>query len=216
VGNLDCTFCLDCVKACPHDNIGLLAVAPGGALVHRRRGSSVGRLADRLDLAALALVVVLAAFAVAGVMVSGIEATRLVRDGLLVASGLLVAGAFAVGRALFCRLSLALVPLGLGMWAAHLSFHLVTGWRAVWPAAQRALGLGPPEWSMACSGLAPDGLVGFELLLLDAGLLLSLYLGRRIARTRAPYFPFAAFAVALWAAGALILLQPMQMRGMLP
>ena len=23
-GNLDCTFCLDCVKACPHDNVALL------------------------------------------------------------------------------------------------------------------------------------------------------------------------------------------------
>ena len=23
-GNLDCTFCLDCVRACPHDNIGLM------------------------------------------------------------------------------------------------------------------------------------------------------------------------------------------------
>ncbi len=28
-GNLDCTFCLDCVHACPHDNVGILAVAPG-------------------------------------------------------------------------------------------------------------------------------------------------------------------------------------------
>ena len=27
--NLDCTFCLDCVKACPHENVGLLAVIAG-------------------------------------------------------------------------------------------------------------------------------------------------------------------------------------------
>jgi Polyferredoxin len=27
-GNMDCTFCLDCIKACPHDNVGILAVAP--------------------------------------------------------------------------------------------------------------------------------------------------------------------------------------------
>ena len=25
VGNMDCTFCLDCVHACPHDNIGILS-----------------------------------------------------------------------------------------------------------------------------------------------------------------------------------------------
>lgn len=30
--NLDCTFCLDCVRACPHDNIGLMARAPAAEL----------------------------------------------------------------------------------------------------------------------------------------------------------------------------------------
>jgi polyferredoxin len=25
-GNMDCTFCLDCIKACPHDNVGIIAV----------------------------------------------------------------------------------------------------------------------------------------------------------------------------------------------
>jgi cytochrome c oxidase assembly factor CtaG/ferredoxin len=215
VGSLDCTFCLDCVKACPHDNIGLLPVAPAHSLIHDRPGAALGRLSRRLDVAVLALVVVLGAFAVAAVMVSARDATRLVLVGLLAASASLVAGAVALGRARFCRLSLALVPLGLGMWAAHLSFHLVTGWRALWPVVQRILGVGQPEWSLACAGVAPDGLITFELLLLDAGLLLSLYVGWRIARTLPRYLPFAAFAVALWAAGVLILLQPMQMRGML-
>ena len=28
-GNMDCTFCLDCIKACPHENVGILAVRPG-------------------------------------------------------------------------------------------------------------------------------------------------------------------------------------------
>ncbi len=28
VGNLDCTFCLDCVHACPHDNVGITARLP--------------------------------------------------------------------------------------------------------------------------------------------------------------------------------------------
>jgi hypothetical protein len=52
-------------------------------------------------------------------------------------------------------------------------------------------------------------------LLLDAGLLFSLYLGWKIARSLPRYLPFATFAAALWAAGVWILLQPMQMRGML-
>ncbi len=30
--NLDCTLCLDCVRACPHDNVGLFTRAPGAEL----------------------------------------------------------------------------------------------------------------------------------------------------------------------------------------
>jgi polyferredoxin len=60
-GNLDCTFCLDCVRACPHDNIGIIAVAPGMDVVRDPQRSSVGRFSRRLDIAALALVFVFAA-----------------------------------------------------------------------------------------------------------------------------------------------------------
>ncbi|MFW5691747.1 MAG: 4Fe-4S binding protein [Chloroflexota bacterium] len=31
--NLDCVFCLDCVRACPHDNIGLMTRMPGRELI---------------------------------------------------------------------------------------------------------------------------------------------------------------------------------------
>ncbi len=33
VGNMDCTFCLDCVHACPHDNIGILSRLPASELM---------------------------------------------------------------------------------------------------------------------------------------------------------------------------------------
>ncbi|MGH9372257.1 MAG: 4Fe-4S binding protein, partial [Vicinamibacterales bacterium] len=55
VGNLDCTFCLDCVQACPHDNIMLASRAPGAELAETRRRSGIGRLAQRPDIAALAV-----------------------------------------------------------------------------------------------------------------------------------------------------------------
>ncbi len=58
-GNMDCTFCLDCVKACPHDNVGILALTPGRDLARDPVRSSLGRLSRRPDIAALALVVVL-------------------------------------------------------------------------------------------------------------------------------------------------------------
>ena len=58
VGNLDCTFCLDCVHACPHDNIALATRLPGLELVDPRRRSGVGWLSRRCDIAVLAVLFV--------------------------------------------------------------------------------------------------------------------------------------------------------------
>ena len=52
--NLDCTFCLDCVKACPHDNVAFLPVLPAKTLTEDPYRSSIGRLSKRNDFAALA------------------------------------------------------------------------------------------------------------------------------------------------------------------
>ena len=62
-GNMDCTFCLDCIQACPYDNVGIQLRAPTSEF--RRLGawrSGVGTLFDRADIAALGLVLVFAAF----------------------------------------------------------------------------------------------------------------------------------------------------------
>jgi hypothetical protein len=157
--------------------------------------------------------------------------------GLVLAPTLLVAATVAgrrMGRVamptreLFCRFSLALVPVGLAMWAAHLLFHLSTAWNTAWPVAQRAsidLGagwLGAPRWTASSPLFSPDTMLAIQVLLLDAGILLALYLGWRIARTYATgvrdglrlLAPWAAIAVGLYVAGILVFLQPMQMRGM--
>src|SRR5262249_5017084 len=68
-GNMDCTACLDCVHACPHDNVGLIAVPPGAALWHDGPRSGIGRFGRRPDIAALVLVLVFGAFANAAGMV---------------------------------------------------------------------------------------------------------------------------------------------------
>ena len=67
-GNMDCTFCLDCVHACPHDNVGMLA-APGQRSVARPRPLRRRPLRPPPDLAALILVLVFGAFANAAGMV---------------------------------------------------------------------------------------------------------------------------------------------------
>jgi cytochrome c oxidase assembly factor CtaG len=221
VGNLDCTFCLDCVHACPHDNIGILAALPGSDLVHDARRSSIGRLAQRLDVTALAALLVVAAFAMAAVMVAPLPPPLLLT--LLAAPPAAVAllsALPATQRERSCRFILALVPLGLAMWAAHFVFHLLTGWSGLLLATQRVLadvGLAaPPRWTHVPAMLGAGGLLGLELLLLDAGLLLTLWIAWRIAgRALGRVAPAAAVATALWAAGVWILSQPMAMRGMM-
>ncbi len=70
VGNLDCTMCLDCVHACPHDNIALSLRTPGAELLERGRRSGIGRLGQRTDLAVLAVVFTFAALVSAFAMTS--------------------------------------------------------------------------------------------------------------------------------------------------
>src|SRR5262249_15373843 len=72
VGNLDCTFCLDCVQACPHENVGVIAVTPIASVWHNGPRSGIGRVSRRLDYAVLALILVFGAFANAAGMVGPI------------------------------------------------------------------------------------------------------------------------------------------------
>jgi hypothetical protein len=115
------------------------------------------------------------------------------------------------------------------MWQAHYSFHFLAGFDAVTPALQRFAGdlgwgiSGEPAWVRACCRPVADWLPRLEILFLDLGLLLSLYVAYRIARTqteRAPQTlkvlaPWAILIVLLFTAGIWIVLQPMQMRGTL-
>jgi len=253
-GSLDCTFCLDCARACPHDNVGLLAVVPASDLARDARRSSFGRLSRRPDVAALALVLVFGAFANAAGMIApaarleealaaalGPASPRVATAAWIAASVVAlpalaalacagVARALAGGalpvRELVCRFALALLPLGVAMWAAHVVFHLVTGAGAVLPALQRALldaGIplaGRPDWA-AARAAAPEWLLPAKLALLDAGFCLTVVTGWRIARQLAErarpalalLAPWAGLAAALWVAGVWILVQPMEMRG---
>ena len=168
VGNLDCTMCLDCVHACPHDNIALVTRTPGAELLELGRRSGIGRLAQRPDLAVLAVVFTFAALVSAFAMTSpaylveqGLAAAIGTRSewpilavifilGLFVLPAALLSGAGAVTRALAPepRVSLratmltyaySLIPIGLGIWVAHYGFHLLTGLLTIVPVAQSAV-----------------------------------------------------------------------------
>jgi ferredoxin len=164
VGNLDCTLCLDCVHACPHDNVALAARVPGLELADARRRSGLGRLTRRWDIAALVVVFVFGALlnmlgmiapvyaaeqwlaralgttrempALALLFVIGLAVVPSVLLGAAGWGAVLVTGG-AVRRHVAAYIY-ALVPVGTGIWAAHYAFHLLTGLFTIVPVAQSA------------------------------------------------------------------------------
>ena len=183
VGNLDCTFCLDCVQACPEDNVGILSRVPAGELLTDRRRSGVGLLSRRRDLAALAVVFTFGALLNAFGMVSPVyalegwlaSALHVQREapvlGLIFTLFLVVEPALLLGAAgwlttrwagrrggvlpAVVRYSYALIPLGFGVWLAHYGFHFLTGLLTFIPVAQSAAaGAGWPVLGEPRWGLA--------------------------------------------------------------
>jgi ferredoxin len=166
-GNMDCTFCLDCVYACPHENVALTTRVPGSELWTDPRRSGVGRFSKRKDLAALAILFTFGALLNAFGMVSPVYAVESWLAGLLgttheapvlaaiFAAVLVVEPALLLGLAawwtrlgagtrepllpLVTRFAYALIPLGFGVWLAHYSFHLLTGLWTIIPVTQDAL-----------------------------------------------------------------------------
>lgn len=166
VGNLDCTFCLDCVQACPHDNVALATRLPGAEWLESRRRSGLGRLSNRPDLAVLAVLFtfggLLNAFAMtppahhvqawltrstgtpdtlalAALFVVGLGLLPLVLLGSAALLTLQLAPDQQGFSRTLVRFACVFVPVGMGIWLAHYGFHLLTGLFAVIPAAQSAV-----------------------------------------------------------------------------
>ena len=165
-GNLDCNFCLDCVQACPHDNVGIISRVPAEELTNDPMRSGVGFLSKRKDLAALVVVFSFGALLNAFGMVSPVYALEVWLANLLgityelpvlafifalflVVEPLLLIGIAAwLTRALSrskrsiaavaVRYSYALAPIGFGIWLSHFGFHFLTGLYTIIPVAQSA------------------------------------------------------------------------------
>ena len=166
-GNMDCTFCLDCVHACPHDNVGILSRPPASELMTDPRRSGIGRFSRRNDLAALAVAFTFGALLNAFGMITPVYAVersmaRALHINHLAPILALLFTAFLIGEPLILlggaawltrirsysqrgllplavRYSYALVPLGVGMWLAHYGFHFLTGFLTVVPLVQSTL-----------------------------------------------------------------------------
>jgi cytochrome c oxidase assembly factor CtaG len=233
-GNLDCTFCLDCVRACPHDNVVLAPSFPGLDLVKETYRGSVGSL-QRPDYTALMMVVVFGAFANAAGMIAPVNRTIDIASQWigapspkLVTAIFIICAAFIVPSFLCIlakkcsrttyQVAWSLVPLGIAMWAAHLLFHFFTSYKTIIPVAQRVLhdlGLAKPPQSIWEVASTPQWLLHGELFLMTIGLLASFAICLRITTTLRARAPWCVLSVGLFLWGVWILLQPMQMRGMI-
>lgn len=168
VGNMDCTFCLDCVYACPHDNVGLVVRLPTQELWTDPGRSGIGRFSRRWDVVALLMVFVFGAYFNAFGMISPVYKLQqtLARwlntpsemPGLLIIFGggliilpiiLLTITGFAsriltgshreLVSDVVRRFAYSLAPLGLGVWLAHYAFHFMTGALTIIPVSQSFL-----------------------------------------------------------------------------
>lgn len=175
VDNLDCTFCLDCVYACPHDNVGIHSRIPGELLATDGGRSGIGILENRRDWSILMIVFVFGALLNAFAMISPVyaleqmiaSATGLTVEwpilaflffvALVLEPFLLLGGAAIVTRRLtgnretlwsiVNRFSRSLVPFGFGVWLAHYGFHFFTGALTVIPVTQYSVAsLGGGAW----------------------------------------------------------------------
>ena len=166
VGNLDCTFCLDCVYACPHDNVGILARLPAEQLAMTGTRSGIGRVERRFDFTVLATIFTFGALLNAFAMISpvyaleqwiseftglrvewpilaGIFTVALVLEPAILLGAAAVATRYCTGSrdsilTIVNHFARSLVPIGFGIWLAHYGFHFLTGFLTVIPVAQNA------------------------------------------------------------------------------
>ena len=240
--NLDCTLCLDCVRACPHENIGLMARLPGRELLQP------GAWPQRLDVSLLVILLAAMGLTNAFGMVPPVYAlqqalaeTLGLRSELLIlllvfgATSLLLPtlltllaatlGRWLSGttrkyslRATVAFFAPAFVPVGLGVWIAHYSFHLLIAPGSIIPVLQEFLGQGG-DWGRF-GGSLDATLIGLvQLVAIGGGSVWSLLIAQRAAtrmyrREAVPgMLPWALLLLAIALTAVWIFSQPMEMRG---
>ncbi len=167
--NLDCVLCLDCVRACPHDNVALMARVPGRELLQP------GAWPKRWDVSMLVIgLSFLGLFNAFGMVPPVFDLMRTVSDflgldaleaslrefvvlallfminGLLVPLTLTLSAAYLSRRAAgatkkysqretVAAFAPAFIPVGFGIWIAHYGFHFLIGALTIVPVFQNFL-----------------------------------------------------------------------------
>ncbi len=242
--NMDCTMCLDCVRACPHDNASLFMRGAGAEL---SRADSLPRRWDMsLLLIALAFMGLSNAFGMVPPYYAFQEWLALnlgIRSEFVVL--LLIFGAFnlllpplaAIVAAYASRwlgeterrdslrdsvaaFAPAFVPIGFGIWFAHYSFHFLVGPGLILPVIQEFFGA-TGDWARWSFSLDSNLIGLLQVVALIGGFLWSLRLVQKTAlrlyRRKAALgmLPWALLHLLLMLAAWQIFTLPMEMRGTL-
>ena len=223
--NTDCNLCLDCVRACPHDNIVLKGQFIGADLVEfqpRRKSLDEGiTVAAVLGVSLFQTVVMLNSWPQWEATASGwlhipsgpILYTFIFLTLGVVVPALLVAAIANMGSprkerrgdifSAFRAYAYVFLPLGLALHAAHNFHHLFGEGGAMWAGLRRALAgytgwasLAPLETAGTVSSIGPNTLFVLQWLGLIGGLYLAFWVGVAVAR-RITGQPAKAFGVAL-------------------
>ncbi len=250
-GNFDCTFCMDCKRACPHDNVELAFTLPGRQLADDLSRSGLGRLWQRRDFTCLIIAFTFGGLLNAFAMVTPAHQfqkmiiTNFIDTGsslplvilflvfLLVAPLLLFAPTSWIARhtgrtqSMFHVMQIqrflpALIPIGFGIWAAHYSFHFLTGaltflpilWSSVlkFPAA-------PNVWAAIPMGVPITIVTPIQISLLLLACMVSVVIAHEIAlqinprRSRWLALPWQTVVILITAFAAWVFTLPMDMRG---
>ncbi len=242
--NMDCSMCLDCVRACPHENVSLFARMPGREL------SKPDAWSRRWDMSILVIALAFMGVSNAFGMVPPyyeLQESLAIEYGitsefvvLLLIFGfmniILPIGA-AIGAAYLGRLftgmtnrdslrdtvaafAPAFVPLGFGIWFAHYAFHFLIGPGLIVPVIQEFLGQ-TGDWQ-TWSFTLPTDLIGIiQLVVLVGGFLWSMRLANNTALRLyrrgglLGLMPWAFVLLMLMLASWQIFTLPMEMRGTL-
>ena len=243
-GNLDCTMCLDCVRACPHDNVSLFTRTPGAEL---SRADSWPRRWD-ISLLAISLgfmgisnafgmappyyalqewlalslgianefVVLLLIFGAINLLLPALASIAAAWLGLCL-TGFQKRDSLRDTLAAFAP---AFVPIGFGIWFAHYSFHLLVGPGLIVPVIQEFLG-GIGDWQRWSFSLDLNiiGLIQLAVLVLSFfwSLRLAQKAALRLYRRKAllGLLPWALMLLLMMLLAWQIFTLPMEMRGTL-
>ena len=157
-GNMDCTSCMNCVRACPYDNVSITVRSPARELLarawDRRWGLPLMTVATAMLYWGLlnAMAMVPPFYDVAewlsrtlttrnetlllGVIFAGITILGLAVSLAAAVASDAVGGKGVHPRAAIMRWGYVFVALGFGFWAAHYLFHFLTGAASIWPVTQ--------------------------------------------------------------------------------